>query len=221
MFQLVSYMVLKYTYILKMTVAVIHPVPVCLKMMIIDGNCIIASPECVEKRLLWYSSQGRIITHPHLSHWSQAIVMGWWIVECWMLWPSLSNSWYTYKIHATAPHPEYKVDISSKQFGWTLIVVTWWITESLGVVTKMWHWALSRYQDKWRSSRTLAAADLRLWSSNNVWQCVAGCWCWWLVWIMNGNISPGSTPSSPVTGRARPVPPCYLVTIIRYNFTTP
>ena len=79
----------------------------CLKMMMIDWNCFIAPSECVEKRLLWYSSQGSIITHPHFSHWTQAIVMGWWIVESWMLWPSLSNSWSTYKIHTRYRTPEY------------------------------------------------------------------------------------------------------------------
>ena len=174
----------------------------------IDWNCFIAPSECVEKRLLWYSSQGSIITHPHFSHWTQAIVMGWWIVESWMLWPSLSNSWSTYKIHTRYRTPEYTL---------------WWPDGSwrvsLDVVTNLWHWAahitLSRYQDKWRSSRTLAAADLRLWSSNNV-RLVAGVDHEWehFSWLH-------SPPSSPVTARARPVPPSYLVTIIRYNFTTP
>ena len=180
-------------------------------MIMIDWYCIIAPSECVEKRLLWYSSPGSIITHPHFSHWSQwtqAIVLGWWIVESWMLWvlwPSLSNSWSTYKIHATA----------SRASELSLIVVTWWIMESLNVVTNI---TLSRYQDKWRSSRTLAAADLRL--CDPVIMCVSVrlvlvCGSWM------GTFLQLHSPSSPVTGRARPVPPCYLVTIITYNFTTP
>ena len=147
--------------------------------MIIDGNCFIAPLECVEKRVLWYSSQGSIITHPHFSHWTQAIVMGWWIVESWMLWPRLSNTWSTYKIHTRYRTPEYTL---------------WWPDGSWRVSL----WILwprcdtEQHTSHCPGIKTNGGHQGHL--QQQIWGCDPVLMCgWWLVvWIMNGNISPGS-----------------------------
>ena len=185
--------------------------------MIIDRNCFIAikPSECEEKRLLWYSSQGSIITHPHFSHWAQALVLGWWIVESWrlwLLWPSLSNSWSTYKIHATASQSRAHSCGTKSHCG---DLMDHEESECCDQDVTLSIVQVSRQMEVIKD--TCSSRSEVVWSSNNVWQCgrLLVCESWMGTFLLL------HSPSSPVTVRARPVPPCYLVTIIRYNFTTP
>ena len=105
----------------------------------------------------------------------------------------------------TLPHPRVH------------IVVTWWIMESLWMLWPRWD------TSHCPGIKTNGGHQGHL--QQQIWGCDPVIMCGWLLVVGVDHewehFSWLQSPSSPVTVRARPVPPSYLVTIIRYNFTTP